>query len=79
MLIKKWSNVIPSTELNTIFDKLKKSKTVENDRALFNGRSSFSGEDSDILSPLNLKERLQEKVDEYGIALGMPTLTIINS
>mgnify|MGYP003140117331 CR=1 FL=1 len=79
MLIKKWANAISSTELNIIFNTLKESKTIENDKALFNGKSSFTGEDSDILTPLGLKDKLQEKVDEYRIALGMPALTIINS
>ena len=77
-LVMRFTDVISPSELDNLFEKLKKCKSDENDAALVRGRSSYI-KCFDILSKLGLKEKMQKRVDEYADHIKLKPLNISNS
>tara|TARA_B100000287_G_scaffold400165_1_gene419121 strand:+ start:60 stop:626 length:567 start_codon:yes stop_codon:yes gene_type:complete len=63
-LIMKFTEVLSSSELDSIFEKLKKHKSAEFSSVWVRSRSSYPIQ-NDILSELGLKKRIQKRIDEY--------------
>ena len=81
----RFTDILSSSELDKLFEKLMKVKTDERDMALIRGRStymersSWRGNQADILSKVGLMEKMQEKVDEYTEHLKLKSLKVGNS